>query len=92
MVGQWPPSKGRKWDILASGKSVVIIGFGVQKPREDKTRSIDKKEALQLKKKCQINGYKVPKSKSHQFIIVQKCQSLIMEKSKEHRESKYPRQ
>ena len=33
--------------------------------------SIGEKEALQLKK-CQINGYKVPKSKSHPFIIVLK--------------------
>ena len=34
------------------------------------------------KKKIQINGYKVLKSKSHQFIIVRKCQSHIMEKLK----------
>ena len=65
-------------EILASGQSLVIISYGVQEKIEDNTRSIGKKEALQLKK-CQINGYKVPKSKPPRFIIVRKCQSQIME-------------
>ena len=58
-------------EILASGQLLVIIGCGAQTQKEDNTISIGKKEALQLKK-FQINGYKVPNSKSHQFIIVQK--------------------
>ena len=46
MVGRWPPSK-REREIIALGQSLVIIGCGVQKHREDNIRS--KKEALQLK-------------------------------------------
>ena len=59
--------------------------------REDNTMSIGEKEALQLKK-CPTNGYKVSKSKSHQFTFFHKCQSQMMGKSKERRESQYPKQ
>ena len=47
------------------------MGCGIQKQREYNTRRIGEKEALQLKK-CQINGYKVPKSS-----LVYNCSEML---------------
>ena len=49
---------------MASGQSFIIIGCGVKKHRKDDIKKHVQERGFTIEK-CQTNGYKIPKSRSH---------------------------